>query len=1233
MKNNGRGKLKTAGKVLAWTAGVWIVLLVIVQISLSPAVLTRIVDKYANEYIDADMSFESIGISMFSSFPNVCLNMDNCAVTYGHDKFDGCIDPDIVLQKMGRGEKDTLAVFENFSVKINPFALAAWKLKITELSLCGPRIFANTYTDGRSNWDIFPESDEEGTGDTTPEEDCGEDSDESGTSLPRIELGRIVLDQSPTIVYTSSPDKTGTFIRLKRASFAGRLDRESAIDKKVELKVDSLFASGRIGADTLISGIDLLRITGRNGNALRIELAARAFAGTDAFGRLAIPVRMEGEAGIVRDSLTSFDIKGIEGNIAWIPFRLTGTATPMPGSFRMDIGLDIENLEFSRLIKSYGAQLVSKDLLQVKTDAVFNAHMRVDGSYVYESGELPAVTGVFEIPQSRISVDGTGIDGQVALAGDISTDAKDRINVDLRKMLFSLDELADFGGSLQVEDVTGNDMLLKPDLHLEAQLGNIGKILPDSLGIDLKGNLSGGIKGRARLSQLDIYKLPETELLCFFKSDSLVARMQTDSIELYAKGINLNMETRMDTLDAGQKRKSRLLDIGAGIDTMLLQYGPAMTLRGNELRLAMKNDAGILNNAGDVAFYPMKGTLSAKRLSLRDCDSTSIGLSRSRNSFRITHLNGDSQIPVLSLMSKNRSVRLKSSDGRVFARNLGIDLSARMTTKERQLRRNRMLDSLALVYPDIPRDSLMKVAFRNARSRRAANALPGERDFAKKDLDFRIDGSLRKYFTEWGVNGRIGAERVRLVTPLLPLENTVNGIDASFNNDRIDLNSFKLNSGGSALDFTGHISGLRRALLGRGRIKVDAKLVAEKLDCNELLAAWAAGQKLAEDKAAHEGLDDDEFEAALMKAGESADAEATDPLIVIPANVEADIAVESYDIEYSCMTIDWLSCNLKMKNRCLQIYNTMASANMGNMFFEGYYTTPDKKNIGAGFNFSLVDVTAGEVFDMIPQIKEVVPMLSSFDGLLDCEIAGTAAIDTTMSIVMPSVKGIMRIGGKNLTLAQDEDLQKITRLLRFKDRKDMKIDKMTVEGQIADSRLEVFPFILDIDRYRLAMSGIQNMDMSFRYSISVIKSPLIFKFGVDLYGQDFDHLKFKIGKAKYRNARSVPAFTATINQEKLNLSNSIRNIFERSLAGTAVSGGEAIERKKAEIGYVAAVDMETKELSETEMKGIEERSAQAEPAEAGADGDTDTAVIAEDQPSKSVSEIIMETLAGIEMPF
>ena len=62
-------KMKTAWKVLLWIAGIWAVLLIVIQIALSPAVLTRLANKYANKYIDGDVSFGEVKMSVFKSFP------------------------------------------------------------------------------------------------------------------------------------------------------------------------------------------------------------------------------------------------------------------------------------------------------------------------------------------------------------------------------------------------------------------------------------------------------------------------------------------------------------------------------------------------------------------------------------------------------------------------------------------------------------------------------------------------------------------------------------------------------------------------------------------------------------------------------------------------------------------------------------------------------------------------------------------------------------------------------------------------------------------------------------------------------------------------------------------------------------------------------------------------------------------------------------------------------------
>ena len=502
------------------------------------------------------------------------------------------------------------------------------------------------------------------------------------------------------------------------------------------------------------------------------------------------------------------------------------------------------------------------------------------------------------------------------------------------------------------------------------------------------------------------------------------------------------------------------------------------------------------------------------------------------------------------------------------------------------------LDSLARIYPDVPRDSLFRVAFRARMSGREMPEWLKEQDWRRQDFSFSLDETMKKYFREWGINGGLSLNKARIVTTLLPLRNTVSDVQLSFTNNDISLKNICLASGESDLDISGSLTGLRRAVLGRGPVKADIKLVANKLDCNELLVAYAAGQKVyGTTDGTLEESDREYLDAAVTEMSKEKTDSTAGGLFIVPANIIANVTVEGYDISYSNMVIDWLNCNVMMKERCIQIYNTVAAANMGNLFFEGFYATRSKTNIKTGFNLSLVDLTAGEVFNMVPQVKEIVPMLSSFDGLLNCEIAGTAALDTNMNFIMPTMRGIMRIGGKDLTLAQDESLRKITKLLKFKNKGDLKISSMSVEGQISDSRLEVFPFLVDVDRYELAMSGIQNLDMSFRYHVSVIKSPLVFRFGVDLFGNDFDHLKFRIGKAKYHNAQSIPVFTKTIDESKLNLSNTIRNVFETGVeqAIAITERQDAIRRQKEETGYVAAVDEDVVPLSEEEKKELEEQ--------------------------------------------
>ncbi|MBO8480835.1 MAG: hypothetical protein IAB76_07005, partial [Bacteroidetes bacterium] len=149
-------RLKTGWKVLLWIVGVWAVLLAAVQLALSPSVLTRLANRYAAEYVDADVSFGEVRLSVLRSFPYLNIGFSDFTLTYPSDRFEAVEDSSYYMMRQGRGSgADTLASFRRLYASVDAAALLSGTVRLPALTLDKPRIFAKNYADGRTNWNIF----------------------------------------------------------------------------------------------------------------------------------------------------------------------------------------------------------------------------------------------------------------------------------------------------------------------------------------------------------------------------------------------------------------------------------------------------------------------------------------------------------------------------------------------------------------------------------------------------------------------------------------------------------------------------------------------------------------------------------------------------------------------------------------------------------------------------------------------------------------------------------------------------------------------------------------------------------------------------------------------------------------------------------------------------------------------------------------------------------------------
>lgn len=542
-------------------------------------------------------------------------------------------------------------------------------------------------------------------------------------------------------------------------------------------------------------------------------------------------------------------------------------------------------------------------------------------------------------------------------------------------------------------------------------------------------------------------------------------------------------------------------------------------------------------------------------------------------------------VPYVSLNSTEDRIRIRSGENRVGLRGTDISLEAWQRVRKNRHPHSRRLDSLRRLYPGASRDSLFSIL----RSRRPID------EFASKDIRVTLDSSLLALYTRWHPGGLVSVDRVWLRSPSLPLRTRVNSVDIALDDDDAQIASFDLNCGTSDVSITGSAGGIRRFLRGRGALRFDLNLHSGRLNANEILVAM---QKASENgpvsTETEDYVRDDLADATFVP-------DSTMRAFVVPKNLDGSINLVADRVDYSDFDIRPASAEINIRDRVLQLKDVDVSTNLGRIKLDAFYASHSKADIAAGLDMHLSDMSAYDIIHTIPSVNTMMPALKSFEGKLGCDVSLTTQLDTNMNILTPTVNGIVRVAGENLHISNAGSLRKITRLLMFKDKNIGDIDDLYVDAVIEDNKVEVYPFELNVDRYKVALMGTQGFNGSMKYNISVLKSIIPFRFGINIYG-NLDKWRFSLGRNKYRNGK-VPSFTADLDTVQVNILDVIRNIYDKGvenameqmereqkrlanaklMGGYVHDSGEIMTKEEFEEVDAALLEMELKE----EMSGIE----------------------------------------------
>lgn len=232
-------------------------------------------------------------------------------------------------------------------------------------------------------------------------------------------------------------------------------------------------------------------------------------------------------------------------------------------------------------------------------------------------------------------------------------------------------------------------------------------------------------------------------------------------------------------------------------------------------------------------------------------------------------------------------------------------------------------------------------------------------------------------------------------------------------------------------------------------------------------------------------------------ADENIDKEAN-PLIV-PHGVDFVLNTNVRKAKYNTTGIEDLGGKLYINDGDLILEQMAFTCNAARMQLTALYRSPRKNHLFAALDFHLLDISIAELIDMIPDIDTVFPMLKSFSGNGEFHIAAETYLTENYSPKLSTLKGAAAFSGQNLVILDSETFNTIAQYLQFNNREYNKIDSLAVEATIFRNEIDVYPFMVTMDKYSAIIGGRHTLANTFDYNISMM-NPVLLRVGVDVKG-------------------------------------------------------------------------------------------------------------------------------------
>lgn len=363
----------------------------------------------------------------------------------------------------------------------------------------------------------------------------------------------------------------------------------------------------------------------------------------------------------------------------------------------------------------------------------------------------------------------------------------------------------------------------------------------------------------------------------------------------------------------------------------------------------------------------------------------------------------------------------------------------------------------------------------------------------------------------------------------LPEKVYIPSIDFSYSNRKMAIQEAQVVMGRSDLSLKGEIRNIGRWLRHKAVLEGQLDITSTHCDANQLLE-WFSAESGAEESE----------EVASEPIPEQQDTTMT-PFLV-PTDVNLALNTHIHEVEVFNQVAKDLKGGIYINDGTVVLDEVGFVCRAAKLQLTAMYRTPRANHLYVGLDYHMIDVDIDELLSIIPEVEQMVPMLSSFKGQAEFHLAAETYLNSQYQPKMSTLRGAASLTGKDLVVLDGETFSTISKLLLFSKKTENKIDSINAEMTIYKNQIDLYPLCVQMDNYMVALGGRHNTNMTFNYDINVLKPIYL---GVNVSGT-MDDLNIKLAKCKFAEDFR-PHWYQKVDTQSLELRQRIKQSMERNV--------------------------------------------------------------------------------------